>query len=74
MTVQLLRETLSLRPPDVVMRLARLGSAHQTRLSFLRALLRRMRDDGWRVAKHSFDIDERGVGTAIYTVDIRAAS
>ncbi len=71
MTVELLRETLSLRPPDVVMRLARLGSAHQTRLSFLRALLRRMREDGWRVAKHSFDIDERGVGTAIYTVDIK---
>ncbi len=71
MTAELLPDAPALRPPDVVMRLARLGSAHQTRLSFLRALLRRMRDDGWRVAKHSFDIDERGVGTAIYTVDIK---
>ena len=30
------------RPPEQVMRLARLGSAHPTRLSFLRVLLRRM--------------------------------
>jgi hypothetical protein len=70
MTAELLRKTVPTRPPDVVMRLDRLGSAHQTRLSFLRALLRRMRDDEWRVARHSFEIDKDGVGTAIYTVDI----
>jgi hypothetical protein len=65
MTVEPLPKALSLRPPDEVMRLARLGSAHQTRLSFLRALLRRIRDEDWRVVKHAFHIDERGVGTAI---------
>ncbi|MBV9137094.1 MAG: hypothetical protein JO357_08550, partial [Hyphomicrobiales bacterium] len=58
-----------LRPPDVVMRLDRLGSAHQTRLSFLRAMLRRMRVEGWRVARPVFEIDERGVGTAVYSVE-----
>ncbi|MBV8185388.1 MAG: hypothetical protein JOY76_11960, partial [Hyphomicrobiales bacterium] len=71
MTVHLPTKALSLRPPNEVMRLSRLGSAHQTRLSFLRALLRRMRDEKWRVAKHAFDIDERGVGKAIYTVDVK---
>jgi len=59
-----------LRSPDQVMRLARLGSMHQTRLSFLRALLRRMRSENWRVSSNSFDLDERGVGTAIYTVGV----
>ena len=32
--------SLRLRPPETVMRLARLGAFHQTRLSFLRATLR----------------------------------
>ena len=31
-----------LRPPSVVLRLDRMGSMHQTRLSFMRVLLRRM--------------------------------
>ena len=59
-----------LRAPDCVMRLARLGSMHQTRLSFLRALLRRMRSENWHVAREWFDFDERGVGTAVYTVKV----
>lgn len=61
---------LALRPPDVVMRLARMGSAHQTRLSFLRALLRRVIAENWRVMRPRFDIDARGVGVALYVVDI----
>ena len=59
-----------LRPPGMVMRLERLGSAHQTRLSFLRALLRRMRAERWRVTRERFDVDARGVGTAVYAVDV----
>jgi hypothetical protein len=59
-----------LRPPDLVMRLERLGSAHQTRLSFLRALLRRFRIERWQVTRERFDIDERGVGVAVYAVKI----
>ncbi|MFI5013865.1 MAG: hypothetical protein ACHQAY_16115, partial [Hyphomicrobiales bacterium] len=65
-------DTVALRPADVVMRLDRLGSAHQTRLSFLRALLRRMQAEHWRVSRERMDVDARGVGTAIYAVDVGA--
>ena len=58
-----------LRSPDTVMRLDRLGSAHQTRLSFLRALLRRIIQQRWRITRPRFDIDARGVGTAVYQVE-----
>jgi hypothetical protein len=57
-----------LRSPDTVMRLARMGSAHQTRLSFLRALLRRAIRESWQFSRPRFDIDGRGVGTAVYQV------
>ena len=59
-----------LRPPDVVMRLARMGAAHQTRLSFLRSMLRCAARDGWCFKRPRFDIDARGVGVAIYCVVI----
>ena len=58
-----------MRTPDTVLRLDRMGSAHQTRLSFLRALLRRAARECWRFTRPRFDIDARGVGTAIYQVD-----
>jgi hypothetical protein len=56
------------RDPAVVMRLARLGSLHPTRLSFLRVLLRRLEAEGWRVDRPLFDLDARGVGRAVYRV------
>lgn len=59
-------ETLALRPPATVMRLARMGSAHPTRLSFLRVLLRRMRDEGWQVDRPVWEVDAKGVGRAVY--------
>lgn len=49
------------------MRLSRLGSLHQCRLSFMRVLLRRMARENWRFERRAFDIDEAGVGHAIYT-------
>jgi hypothetical protein len=55
-----------LRAPETVMRLARLGSAHQCRLSFMRVLLRRMQREGWSFDRPVFDIDESGVGVAVY--------
>lgn len=55
------------RDPHVVMRLDRLGAAHATRLSFMRQLLRRMQREKWEVSRARFDIDARGVGTALYT-------
>ena len=58
-----------LRPPDTVMRLARLGSLHQTRLSFTRALIRRMVREGWRLTRTRFDIGPDETGEACYRLD-----
>ncbi|MEM9059714.1 MAG: hypothetical protein AAGD13_04560 [Pseudomonadota bacterium] len=49
------------------MRLARMGAAHPTRLSFVRILLRRIKDEGWTVERKLWRVDERGVGRAVYT-------
>ena len=54
------------RPPAEVMRLARMGSAHPSRLSFLRILLRRLRGEGWRFDRSLWEIDKTGVGRALY--------
>ena len=56
------------RPPEVVMRLARMGSFHQTRLSFMRTLLRRMKREQWRFKRNRWEIDAQGFGRAVYTV------
>ncbi|MEO0360593.1 MAG: hypothetical protein AAF322_05775, partial [Pseudomonadota bacterium] len=55
-----------LRPAAQVMRLSSLGSFHQTRLSFLRVLLRRMRAERWRFDRPLWEVDARGVGRAVY--------
>ncbi len=55
-----------MRPPAQVMRLARMGSAHPTRLSFLRAVLRRMVAEAWRFDRPVWDMDAKGVGRAVY--------
>ena len=49
------------------MRLARLGSFHQCRLSFMRTLLRRMKREAWRFERPIFEIDRKGVGVAVYS-------
>jgi hypothetical protein len=61
------RTTIPPRDPGTVMRLARLGSFHQSRLSFMRILLRRLKAEGWRFTRPVFDIDAQGVGHAVYT-------
>jgi hypothetical protein len=50
------------------MRLARMGSFHQTRLSFMRSLLRRLKREGWTFKRNLWAIDEQGFGRAVYTV------
>jgi len=47
------------------MKLSRLGSFHQSKLSFLRSFIREFKD--WDYKRNSFDLDERGYGTAIYS-------
>jgi hypothetical protein len=64
--------TLDLRPPDTVMRLARMGSFHQTRISFMRSLLRRIAAENWRLTRARFDLDGDGYGTAVYRIDLPA--
>lgn len=56
-----------LRDPDVVMKLARMGSFHQSRLSFMRVLLRRLKAENWTFDRPVFEIDQRGVGVAVYS-------
>ena len=63
---------LELRPPDRVMRLERMGSFHQTRISFMRSLLRRIAAENWRLTRARFDLDGDGYGTAVYRVDLPA--
>ncbi|WP_299851289.1 hypothetical protein [uncultured Roseovarius sp.] len=59
--------TIAPRDPNVVMRLERMGSFHQSRLSFMRVLLRRLKSESWTFERSVFDINERGVGRAVYT-------
>lgn len=60
--------SVTMRPPGQVMRLERMGAFHQSRLSFMRILLRRMQAEAWRFERPQFDIDAAGVGTAQYSV------
>ena len=59
---------VDLRPPEVVMRLSRLGNFHQSRLSFMRVLLRRIVNEDWQFDAPDWHINDAGVGHAIYTV------
>jgi hypothetical protein len=59
---------LVLRPPATVMRLARMGAMHATRLSFLRALLRRARREAWTTSRERWVLDAEGFGHAVYAV------
>jgi len=59
---------LSLRPASQVMQLDRLGSFHQSRLSFMRTLVRRMVKEKWQINSTVFDLDSEGYGTAVYEV------
>lgn len=57
---------LVMRPAEQVMKLDRMGAAHQTRLSFMRAILRRVKREGWQVVRSRWDVDQAGVGVGVY--------
>ena len=61
---------VGLRPAEKVMRLSRLGSFHQSRLSFLRILLRRISAERWVFKRRVFDINVDCSGTAVYTYQL----
>ena len=56
---------VNLRDPDTIMKLSRLGSFHQSRLSFLRSFLSEFKN--WEYKRDLFDLDKNGFGTAIYS-------
>tara|TARA_B100000902_G_scaffold396435_1_gene457430 strand:+ start:9324 stop:10976 length:1653 start_codon:yes stop_codon:yes gene_type:complete len=56
---------VKLRDPNVIMKLSRLGSFHQSKLSFLRSFLEEFKD--WEYNRDLFNLDENGFGTAVYS-------
>jgi hypothetical protein len=62
---------LPMRPASKVMQLDRLGSLHQSRLSFMRTLVRRMVAENWQISAPVFDLDEQGFGKVVYQIQAR---
>ena len=56
---------IKLRNPNTIMKLSRLGSFHQSKLSFLRSFLSEFKD--WEYKRDLFDLDENGFGIAVYS-------
>ncbi len=56
---------VELRDPNVIMKLSRLGSFHQSKLSFLRSFLSEFSD--WEYKKNLFNLDKNGFGVAVYS-------
>jgi hypothetical protein len=56
---------VNLRDPKIVMKLSKLGSFHQSKLSFLRSFLKEFKD--WKYKRDLFELNEFGHGTAIYS-------
>jgi hypothetical protein len=56
---------VELRNPNTIMKLSRLGSFHQSKLSFLRSFLKEFKD--WEYKKDLFDLNEFGYGVAVYS-------
>ncbi len=59
---------LPLRPINQVMNLDRLGAMHQSRLSFMRTLVRRIMRERWQIEPARFELDAQGYGTVVYEV------
>ena len=56
---------INLRSPNTVMKLSKLGSFHQSKLSFLRSFLKEFKD--WEYKRDLFELNEFGYGTSIYS-------
>ena len=56
---------IDLRSPDIIMKLSKLGSFHQSKLSFLRSFLKEFKD--WNYKRDLFELNELGYGTAVYS-------
>ena len=56
---------IELRDPKYLMKLSKLGSFHQSKLSFLRSFLNEFKD--WEYKKDLFELNEKGHGRAVYS-------
>ena len=56
---------VELRNPNIVMKLSKLGSFHQSKLSFLRSFLKEFKN--WDYKKDLFELNTLGFGTAVYS-------
>ncbi len=56
---------IDLRDPKKIMKLSRLGSFHQSKLSFLRSFLQEFKD--WDYKRDLFDLNDEGNGIAVYS-------
>ncbi|MDC3149848.1 hypothetical protein OA954_04125 [Alphaproteobacteria bacterium] len=58
---------IDLRKPELVMKLDRLGSFHQSKLSFLRSFIREFKN--WEFQIKEFNLDNQGFGHIVYVVN-----
>ncbi len=56
---------VELRDPNKIMKLSRLGSFHQSKLSFLRSFLNEFKD--WEYKRDLFNLNENGFGEVVYS-------
>ncbi len=56
---------VKLRDPNKIMKLSRLGSFHQSKLSFLRSFLNEFKE--WEYKRDLFNLNESGFGEAVYS-------
>ncbi len=56
---------VELRDPNKIMKLSRLGSFHQSKLSFLRSFLNEFKE--WEYNRDLFELNENGFGVAVYS-------
>ena len=61
------KEFVSLRPASEIMKLSRLGSFHQSKLSFLRSFIREFKD--WEFKTEHFNLDNNGYGEIVYSLN-----
>ncbi len=56
---------IELRDPNKIMKLSRLGSFHQSKLSFLRSFLNEFKE--WEYKRDLFNLNKNGFGEAVYS-------
>ena len=60
------KEFVSLRPASEIMKLSRLGSFHQSKLSFLRSFIREFKN--WNFQTEYFNLNQEGFGEVVYSL------